>query len=150
MIRYWWNEYVEWKYAYSGYNILKQTKRKAHNLKFGTGDSLIAIMTILATNHKRWRHQMKTISVLLALCAGNSPAKFPHIGRWRGALLFSLICARTNGWVNTPDAGDLRRHRAHYDVTVMSFALGNNKYMYLTNISIEKLDFVSKCDQHIT
>ena len=25
----------------------------------------------------------------------------------------------TNGWVNNQDPGDLRRHRAHYDVTVM-------------------------------
>ena len=24
-----------------------------------------------------------------------------------------------NGWVNNGEAGDLRRHRAHYDVTVM-------------------------------
>ena len=24
-----------------------------------------------------------------------------------------------NGWVNNPEAGDLRRYRAHYDVTVM-------------------------------
>ena len=24
-----------------------------------------------------------------------------------------------NGWVNNPEAGDLRRHRAHYDVIVM-------------------------------
>ena len=28
-------------------------------------------------------------------------------------------CAWTNGWVNNRDAADLRRHRAHYDVTVM-------------------------------
>ena len=34
-------------------------------------------------------------------------------------LLFSVICASTNGWVNNRDAGDLRRHRAHYHVTVM-------------------------------
>ena len=40
-------------------------------------------------------------------------------GQWRGALIFSLICAWTNEWVNNRDAGDLRRHRAHYDVTVM-------------------------------
>ena len=33
---------------------------------------------------------------------------------------FSLICARINGWVNYGDAGDLRRHGAHYDVTVMT------------------------------
>ena len=38
---------------------------------------------------------------------------------WHGALVSSLICARTNGWVNKRDAGDLRRHRAHYDVTVI-------------------------------
>ena len=33
--------------------------------------------------------------------------------------MFSLICTWINGWVNTRDAGDLRRHRAHYDVIVM-------------------------------
>ena len=43
----------------------------------------------------------------------------PHKGQWRGALMFSLILAWTNGWVNNRDAGDLRRYRAHYDVTVM-------------------------------
>ena len=30
-----------------------------------------------------------------------------------------FICAGTNGWANNWDAGELRRHRAHYDVTVM-------------------------------
>ena len=34
-------------------------------------------------------------------------------------LWYSLICARTKGWINNRDAGVLRRHRAHYDVTVM-------------------------------
>ena len=33
--------------------------------------------------------------------------------------MFSLICAWMNGWVNNCEAGDLSRHRAHYDVTVM-------------------------------
>ena len=32
---------------------------------------------------------------------------------------FLWSVAWTNGWVNNRDAGDLRRHRAHYDVTVM-------------------------------
>ena len=36
-----------------------------------------------------------------------------------GALMFSLICAWINGWLNNRQAGDLKRHRAHYDVTVM-------------------------------
>ena len=44
--------------------------------------------------------------------------------RWipptKAGLMFSLICATTtNGWVNNRDAGDLRRHRSHYGVTVM-------------------------------
>ena len=42
-----------------------------------------------------------------------------HKGQWRRALMFSLICAWMNGWVNNGEAGDLRRHRAHYDVIVM-------------------------------
>ena len=42
-----------------------------------------------------------------------------HKGQWRGALMFSLICAWINGWVNNREAGDLRRDRVHYDVTVM-------------------------------
>ena len=33
--------------------------------------------------------------------------------------MLSLICARINGWVNNDEAGDLRRNRGHYDVTVM-------------------------------
>ena len=48
-----------------------------------------------------------------------SPVNSPHKGQWRGALMFSLICARINDWVNNHEAGDLRRRRAHYDVTVM-------------------------------
>ena len=50
-----------------------------------------------------------------------SPVKSPLKGQWRGALNFSLICVRINGWVNNRKAGDLRRHRAHYDVTLMYF-----------------------------
>ena len=33
--------------------------------------------------------------------------------------MFSLICDRINGWVNSGEADDLIRHRAHYDVIVM-------------------------------
>ena len=48
-----------------------------------------------------------------------SPVNSPHKGQWRGALMFSLIYARINGWVNNREAGDLRRHQAHCDVIVM-------------------------------
>ena len=43
----------------------------------------------------------------------------PHKGQWRGALMFSLICVWINVWINNREAGDLRRYRVHYDVTVM-------------------------------
>ena len=43
----------------------------------------------------------------------------PHKGQWRGALMFSLVCAWINCWVNNHEASDLRRHRSHYDVTLM-------------------------------
>ena len=33
--------------------------------------------------------------------------------------MFSLICTWINDLVNNREAGDLRRHRAHYDVTLM-------------------------------
>ena len=79
---------------------------------------------LVSISHETWwRHQMETFSALLALCVGNPPVPVnsPHKGQWRGALMFSLICARINDWVNNHEAGDLRRHRGHYDVSVMYF-----------------------------
>ena len=48
-----------------------------------------------------------------------SPVNSLRKGQWRGALMFSLIYW-INGWVNSREAGDRRRYRAHSDVTVMS------------------------------
>ena len=48
-----------------------------------------------------------------------SSVNSPHKGQWRGDLVFSLICAWINGWVNNREAGYLGRHRAHYDGIVM-------------------------------
>ena len=53
---------------------------------------------------------------------------------WRGALMFSLICARMSSWENNHEACDLRRHRAHYGVIAMplffSPITSQNKYFY--------------------
>ena len=48
-----------------------------------------------------------------------SPVNSPHKGQRSRALMVSLICAQINSWVNNRGAGDLRRHRAHYDAIVM-------------------------------
>ena len=75
-----------------------------------------------------WRYERETFSALLAghLCRGihRSPVKSPHKGQWRGALMLTLICTRINVWVNNRAAGHLRRHRAHYDVVVMTLTHG--------------------------
>ena len=45
-----------------------------------------------------------------------SPVSSPHKGQWRWALIFLFILS---GCANNREADDLRRHRVHYDVTVM-------------------------------
>ena len=42
-----------------------------------------------------------------------APVNSPHKGQLRGALMFPLICAWIDGWVNNREAGDLRRHCGH-------------------------------------
>ena len=61
----------------------------------------------------KWKHFPRYWSFVRGLV--NSPRK----GQWRGALVFSVIDAQINGWVNTGEAGDLRSHHTHYDVIVM-------------------------------
>ena len=58
-----------------------------------------------------------------------SPVNSPHKGQWRGTLMFSLIYAWIIGWVNNGEAGDRRRHGAHYDVTEISFKSVNSEDM---------------------
>ena len=60
------------------------------------------------------------------LCGDRGPVNSPHKGQWRGALMFTLICARIKGWVNNREAGDLRRYLAHYDVIVMMHDIGKS------------------------
>ena len=90
-----------------------------------------------------WRHQMETFSAWLALCAGNSPVPVnsPLKGQWRGALMFPLICVWINDWVNNHEAGDLRRHRGHYDVNVMSLPanMRNDIFALIPTIILPKV-----------
>ena len=64
--------------------------------------------------HITWRNHMNTFSASLALYGGNPPVNggFPSQRQWRWA--------ETNDWENSGDAGDLRRHSPHYDVTIMN------------------------------
>ena len=67
--------------------------------------------------YTRWRHQMEKFSALLALCVGNSPVtgEFPA----QRPVTRSFDAFFDLDWVNSREAGDLRRHRSRYDVFVM-------------------------------
>ena len=65
----------------------------------------------------KWKHFPRDLTFLQGIQW--SPMNSPHKGQWCGALVFSLICACINDWVNNRKAGDFRRQRAHYDVIVM-------------------------------
>ena len=68
------------------------------------------------------------ISALLALCEGNPSVTggFPSQMASDAELSYvSLIYAWTNGWGNNRNAGDLRRHCANYDFTVMTFSFSH-------------------------
>ena len=71
--------------------------------------------------HAWWRPKWKHFPSYWPFVRGihRWPVNSPLKGQWRGALMFSLVCAWINGWVNNREAGDLIRHRAHYDVIVM-------------------------------
>ena len=65
----------------------------------------------------KWKHFPRYWPFVRGI--NRSSVNSPYKGQWRGVLMFSLICAWISGWVNNGEAGDLRRHRVHYDVTVM-------------------------------
>ena len=84
-----------------------------------TKDSPVAITVLLPHDDViKWKHFPRYWPFVRGI--HRSTVNSPHKGQWRGALIFSLICARINGWVNNRDASNLRRHRAHYDVIVMT------------------------------
>ena len=57
-------------------------------------------------------------SALLAICAGIHRPPAQRSVRWSVDVFFDLCLI--NGCINNREAGDLRRHRAHYDGTVMT------------------------------
>ena len=68
--------------------------------------------------------QMEIFSTLLALCEGNPPGTdgFPSQRPvTRDVDVFFDLRLKKRG-TNNRDTGDLRRHRAYYDVTVMIYA----------------------------
>ena len=62
-----------------------------------------------------------------------SPVDSPHKGQWRRALVSSLMCIWKNAWASSRDAGDLRRHGAHCNVSsIRSLGTHLNGVVYET------------------
>ena len=61
------------------------------------------------------RHQMETFLRYWPFVRGIHRSQMPMTR----SFMFSLISAWTNGWANNRDVCDLRRHRAHYDATIL-------------------------------
>ena len=86
-----------------------------------------ANVTMLSPDHDdviKWKHFSRYWPFVRGI--HRCPVNSPHKGQWRGALMFSLICAWINSCVNNREAGVLRRHRIHYDVIVMSCLKGHS------------------------
>ena len=111
-------------FAHNGVNTsLCQCRTQCNEQTKDNPDACDGIYTIIVTNNHhddviKWKHFpcywrfVRGIHRWLV----NSP----HKSQWRGSLMFSFIYAWINGSVNNREAGDLRRHRAHYDVIIMT------------------------------
>ena len=69
----------------------------------------------------KWKHFLRHWPFVRGI--HRPPVNSPHKGQWRGTLMFSLIYAWINGWVNNCEAGDLIRHVGHYDVILMTMCI---------------------------
>ena len=74
----------------------------------------------------KWKHFLRHWPFVRGI--HRLPVNSPHKGKWRGALMFSLTSVWSNVWVSNREAGDLRRHRDNYDVTVMMFQIALSKF----------------------
>ena len=125
-ISIWWRHHVNcWLMFWTAGEIGSYDYPSAIEVTLKDMDNIDLFQTTTKHNKTWWRHPMEIFSALLAICAGvhRWPVNSPHSGQWRGALMFSLICAWMNGWVSNRKAGDLRRNRARYDVKVMAISI---------------------------
>ena len=109
-------------------NIKKYLWHNNNNNKYLWHNLHIALLSWLPISKKFYRHifmmtssngNIFRVTGIIVRGIHRWPVNSPRKGQWRGAVMFSLICALNKGWVNNREGGDFRRHRAHYDVNVM-------------------------------
>ena len=95
----------------------------------------------------KWKHFPRHCPFVRGI--HRSPVNSPHKCQWRGASMLSLIFAWMNGWVNTREAGDSRRHHAYYDVNVLTeeFNLSKTVVEIQWRLKGTGVNFLGKIDQ---
>ena len=96
----------KWWPLYFGLNVLTNTNM---SLTSSSHDDVI-----------KWKHFPRHWPFVRRI--HRSPVNSPHKGQWSGALLFSLICAWINAWVNNRD---------DRDDTIYWFEIGVTKFRLL-------------------
>ena len=98
---------------------------KGYSCKISSSDLTILLMSFYTTNFLTWfTHKVGVIMMTssngnIFRVTGPLCGEFPTQRPVTRSFDFSLIYAWIHGWVNNREAGDVRRHRAHYDVIVM-------------------------------
>ena len=89
--------------------------------------SVMVIVVIVHDDVFKWKHFPRYWPFVRGI--HRPPVNSTHKGQWRGALMFSLICAWINTWVNNREAGDLRRYQVNYDVALMNSGFTNDNHI---------------------
>ena len=107
----------------SGDNILKQSIKvsfRGRSMGGRSGDSETLLswsrrFIVLVSQLSRWarsRHETSSNGDIFRVTGHLCGDRFPHKGQWRRALMFSLICAWINGWINNRGSEGLSLHWA--------------------------------------
>ena len=90
---------------------------------------------------------METYSALLAICVGNSPVTGEFPTQRPVTRIFDVFfdLRLIKSWENNREAGDLRRHHVHYDVTVMLVHPCGSKNVQTATTEINVVVIIGVC-----
>ena len=106
-----------WEYIYSIFYFNLNTTAIVFDDINSHGVDLVMHYIRIHDDVIKWKHSPRNWPFVREI--HRSLMNSTHKGKWRRSLMFSLIRAWINGWVNNRETGDVRRHCAYYDVTVM-------------------------------
>ena len=89
-----------------------------HSFSTGIG-AIVWLHTDNEVVPKEIHDDVITFSAWLVLCEGNPPVTDGFPSQRPVTQSIDVFITWTDGWANNRDVGDLRRHRAHFDVIVM-------------------------------